>query len=214
MGVDFVFNTPNDKSRPGEMKMGWSEVGRLATAVRPRGVRGVRRMLDAKAPADRWSIASDAGDDASGVLADASIEELVTSLPRPRGLSTRRTSSFLRWRYGFDLLRYRAIAAGDDIAAGVAIFRLRRRGSAVEAALCDVLVPEGAPGTARDLERAVARASRADYVLRLDSRAISSTGFVRVPGQGPVLVTRTVNGAAAPLRPHDWELRLGDIELF
>ncbi len=28
-GVDFVFNTPNDQSRPGYLRMGWREVGRL-----------------------------------------------------------------------------------------------------------------------------------------------------------------------------------------
>src|SRR4029079_3500391 len=27
-GVDFVFNTPNDKSRPGYLKMGWHVLGR------------------------------------------------------------------------------------------------------------------------------------------------------------------------------------------
>jgi GNAT superfamily N-acetyltransferase len=214
MGVDFVFNTPNDKSRPGELKMGWSEVGRLATTVRPGGMRGVQRMLQARAPAERWSVATDAGDDASEVLADAPLEELVTSLPRPHGLFTRRTSSFLRWRYAFDLLRYRAVAARDDVAAGVAIFRVRRRGSAIEAALCDVLVPAGDADSARALERAVARVSRADYVLRLDTRAVSRTGFVRLPKQGPVLVTRTVNGSAAPVHLDAWQLRLGDIELF
>ena len=26
-GVDFVFNTPNDKSRPGYLKMGWEQLG-------------------------------------------------------------------------------------------------------------------------------------------------------------------------------------------
>ena len=30
MGVDAVFNTPNDKSRPGYLKMGWQIVGRAA----------------------------------------------------------------------------------------------------------------------------------------------------------------------------------------
>ena len=38
-GVDFVFNTPNDKSRPGYLKMGWREVGRLPASVRPSGLR-------------------------------------------------------------------------------------------------------------------------------------------------------------------------------
>ena len=34
----FVFNTPNDQSRPGYLKMGWQVVGRLPTAVRPTGL--------------------------------------------------------------------------------------------------------------------------------------------------------------------------------
>ncbi len=33
-GVDFVFNTPNDQSRPGYLKMGWQTVGELPVAVR------------------------------------------------------------------------------------------------------------------------------------------------------------------------------------
>ena len=36
--IDFVFNTPNDQSRPGYLKMGWQVVGRLPTAVRPTGL--------------------------------------------------------------------------------------------------------------------------------------------------------------------------------
>jgi len=32
-GVDFVFNTPNDRSRPGYLKMGWQVVGRVPGAA-------------------------------------------------------------------------------------------------------------------------------------------------------------------------------------
>ena len=32
-GVEFVFNTPNEQSRPGYLKMGWQVVGQLPTAV-------------------------------------------------------------------------------------------------------------------------------------------------------------------------------------
>ena len=39
-GVKFVFNTPNDQSRPGYLKMGWQAVGRArrvgTSAVAPR----------------------------------------------------------------------------------------------------------------------------------------------------------------------------------
>ena len=41
-GIDFVFNTPNDKSRPGYLKMGWQEVGKLPVAIRVAGPRAAR----------------------------------------------------------------------------------------------------------------------------------------------------------------------------
>ena len=43
-GIDFVFNTPNDKSRPGYLKMGWQEVGKLPVAIRVAGPGGAMRM--------------------------------------------------------------------------------------------------------------------------------------------------------------------------
>src|SRR5207247_2560043 len=42
--VGFVFNTPNEKSGPGYLKMGWHEVGRIPIAIRVRNPMGfVRR---------------------------------------------------------------------------------------------------------------------------------------------------------------------------
>src|SRR5262249_43359766 len=54
--VDFVFNTPNDKSRPGYLRMGWVDVGRVGTSVRVLGVGGARRMLHSRVPAERWPV--------------------------------------------------------------------------------------------------------------------------------------------------------------
>jgi GNAT superfamily N-acetyltransferase len=41
-GVHLVFNTPNDKSGPGYLRMGWEEVGQIGVLVRPRFGRAVR----------------------------------------------------------------------------------------------------------------------------------------------------------------------------
>jgi GNAT superfamily N-acetyltransferase len=212
-GVDFIFNTPNDKSRPGYLKMGWREVGRLPAAVRPSGPGGVARMLRSRVPADRWSQPTNAGDAAPDVLAGYAIERVLGWLTPPRGLRTRRTAEFLRWRYGFAPLAYRAIALDDDPANGVAVFRLRSRGTATEAALCDVIVPSGDEAGARALERAVARAGNADYVIRLGASSVS-TGYVRLPGQGPMLTWRGLFDGQQPPQLADWQLHLGDVELF
>jgi GNAT superfamily N-acetyltransferase len=213
-GVDFVFNTPNAQSLPGYLKMGWSQVGRLPATIRPAGVGALARMLRSRVPADRWSLPTTAGRPAPEVLADPRVEMLLNSLAAPSALRTRRSQEYLLWRYGFEPLAYRAIAAGADPAEGLAVFRVRKRGAATELTLCEVLVPRGAERAARGLQRAVARIPGVDYAIRLGGPAASASGYLRLPGQGPVLTWRAVaDDAAFPAR-REWDLALGDIELF
>jgi GNAT superfamily N-acetyltransferase len=210
--VAFIFNTPNDQSRPGYLKMGWQVVGRVPTAVRPTGWRGLTRIATARVPAERWTAPSDAGVPATEVLADdAALARLVESQPATGALRTRLSPAFLQWRYGTPLLSYRAVAAPGGVQDGVAFFRIRRRGAAREAALCDVIAPGADRGVVGELTRAVTRAADADYVIRLGGGLRPPGGLVRLPGQGPLLTWRAVTARRAP---DAWDLTLGDIELF
>ena len=113
--------------------------------------------------------------------------------------------------YGFAPLAYRAVVAPAGVAHGLAIFRLRRRGSAIEAALTEVLASDAR--TERWLLREVRRSSRADYVVRLGASGPHRDGYLPLPNQGPLLVWRAVTEVSmAPQR--DWRLSLGDVELF
>jgi GNAT superfamily N-acetyltransferase len=212
--VDFVFNTPNAQSRPGYLKMGWSELGRLPTAVRLASPASLTRVAHARVPAGRWSTESSAGRSASDVLSDPRLADLLASTEPNDRLRTNRTVEFMRWRYGFGRLAYRAMTLSDDLADGVALFRLRQRGAALECALCDVVVPAGGVASRRALVKAVVRTSGADYTIRLGRRVVDRLGFVRLPRQGPTLLWRplTENLDAADL--DRWDLVLGDIELF
>jgi GNAT superfamily N-acetyltransferase len=210
--IDFVFNTPNDQSRPGYLKMGWQVVGRLPTAVRPTGLRGIPRIATARVPADRWSAPSTAGDAAIDLLRDeSSVVQLLQSLPEPAALRTRWSPEYLRWRYGTPLLAYRAIAAPGGVQDGIAFFRIRGRGEAREAALCDLIAAGGEAGGEAALTRAVTRAADADYVIRLGGGLVAPGGLVRLPGQGPLLTWRALRSLVPP---DAWALSLGDIELF
>jgi hypothetical protein len=142
----------------------------------------------------------------------AEIDELLDSLPR-RGLRTHRTHSNLAWRYGFEPLGYRAVAvdAGRP-SRGLLIFRLRRRGPALEAAVCEELVPGGEARLTRRLVGAVLAATGADYAIRLGAHR-PRAGFVPLPRQGPTLLRRDLCGGA-PRDRASWRLGLGDIELF
>lgn len=214
MGVAFVFNTPNDQSRPGYLKMGWQVVGRLPVAVRAVGVRGAWRTLRARTPASLWSAPSPVGMAAGEAFADASgLERVLASVPRREGLVTDRSPAYLRWRYGFEPLRYRVMSP-RGIDEGFAVFRMRRRGAATEAAICDIVVPEGRPRRAALLAHRIARRSAGDYALALGPGTGRALGFVPLPRQGPILTRRDVGGRSATDDHTVWQLSLGDVELF
>ena len=208
-GVEFVFNTPNQNSRPGYLRLGWEVVGRLPVAVRPTSLRAGLRIIRARVPAEQWSEASTAGVPAADVLNERDlVTGLLASRPRATRLRTRLSLEHLAWRYGPSFLGYRALADADG--SGLAIFRVRRRGGAREAVLCDVLVPEDDHRLRRKMVRQVARAAGADYAIGMSPRA-GADGLVLLPRQGPILTWRGLTSASMPRR-REWQLTMGDIE--
>jgi hypothetical protein len=171
-------------------------------------------LATARRAASRWSIAIRVGERASDVLADHdALTRLLAVSGAAEGLSTAQSPEFLAWRYGYEPLRYRVMLHGSSPADGLVVFRLRRRGNAVEAVACDVLVPESDPAVATALLREVARRTEASYVVRIRRPLVLPGPFVRVPRVGPILTCRPLDGSVVPpLR--DWDLTLGDVELF
>jgi GNAT superfamily N-acetyltransferase len=217
--VDLVFNTPNGKSGPGYLKLGWREVGRVPVAVRAR--RPVRLLAAGRAgqrpaPAVR-------ADPAATVLEDTDrLERLLRREPSPRGLATPRDPTYLAWRYGAaPLLGYRAVTEerGGEL-TGVAIFRVRPRGALWESTLAEV-VAGGDAATARRLLRKVIRSAPVDHLtLHLPGtaplrRAATMTGFL----PSPAGVSLVVNPRREGIRPdptdlRSWSVSLGDLEVF
>lgn len=213
-GVAFVFNTPNDQSRPGYLKMGWQPVARLPVLFRPRTAGSLLAVARARVPAEKWSLPTEAGLPAVDALADRDgVADILDACRGSDGLQTRRSPDFMLWRYGFAPLAYRVMLAGDRLADGFVIFRLRRRGAAIEAAVCDVIVPDARPRTGARLLRKVLHDSGADYAVRIGGRHLTRTGSLRLPAQGPTLVWRAVTEQVMPRADH-WRLGLGDVELF
>jgi GNAT superfamily N-acetyltransferase len=194
-GVDAVFNTPNDQSRPGYLKMGWHQLGRPTLLVQPSSPVAMARMLRARVAAELWSEPVTYGEPAAAV-AD------VARAPESASWSTPRTPEYLRWRYGFEPLHYRAV----EVKGGHAVFRVRRRGPLREVAIVDWLSDRPDP-------RAVFRIVRAcgDYAVALGLRP--GHGFVPLPGQGPIVTWRPLANPIVPLLG-DLGFALGDIELF
>lgn len=221
--ADFVFNTPNDASRPGYLKLGWQDVGRVPVAVRPRRplrlLRGLQSAADPRArpgvmaePAGR---VLERGEEVARLLAQARADD--TRLHTPRDLP------YLRWRYGSaPLLDYAAVVEEEaDRLRGLAIFRVRPRKALWESTVSEVLVPFDDRGMIRRLLRRVAAAAPVDHLtLRAAGGRHAVTDAVRagcLPAPGGIRLV------VKPLRPglrpdatelRTWALSLGDLEVF
>jgi GNAT superfamily N-acetyltransferase len=222
--VDLIFNTPNERSGPGYLKLGWRPVGRVPVGVRVRrplrfaaglpSLRGVGDPGGKAAPPVDAPPAADALDRAGPLL------EEVT--PDPRRFTTPRNLDYLRWRYGEAPFDYRAVSVErGGRPAGLAVFRLRSRGSLWEASVTDVLVPPGDRGLARSLLRRVARSGTVDHLTcsfppGSDARlAAGGVGFLPAPWGPRLVVNPLVPGwDPDPTDMSSWGLSLGDVEIF
>jgi len=218
--ADLVFNTPNKKSLPGYLKLGWSVVGRVPVSIRVR--RPGAFLWSLRAPAPMRPRPGVGAPPAAEALADTDgVADLLRRIERPDDrLSTPRTIEYLRWRYGTaPLLDYRAVRLEGG--EGLAIFRVRPRRGMWETTVTELLVPAGDEFAGRRLLRSVAGAASVDHLTcsfprgSVASRAARRAGFVRAPG-GMTLVTNRLGGESAPdpTDPRSWALSLGDIEVF
>ncbi|MDO5499333.1 MAG: GNAT family N-acetyltransferase [Propionibacteriaceae bacterium] len=210
-GDRMVFNTPNDQSRPGYLKMGWSVVRHLPVGLLPAGPAGARRMLTSRVPAKLWSEPIRAGLPARELLADRTAAEQLLCHAPTKGFRTDRTPDYLAWRTSLEQLHYRVLpVSAADLAEGGIVFRVRRRGDALEAAVIEQLVPDWKTG-AKLLTRLL-KETGADYAIGLRTGPAAGLLPMPLPGFGPILTTRPLAGSPPAVR--DWTLTLGDIELF
>jgi GNAT superfamily N-acetyltransferase len=222
--ADLVFNTPNEKSLPGYLKMGWRIVGRIPVRVRVRRpmafVRGIRSVTSTEseqppgreAPTARQTFRD-----------ERAIGRLLTLRQDDARIATLQSVEYLRWRYAdAPLLGYRTVTDGEGgELLGVAWFRIHPRGHLREAAVADVLARGEDRRTVARLLRRVARSTGVDHLTCSFPRGTAAAdvmpraGFLPVPA-GPTLVVRAISDDVDP-DPFDlrsWALSLGDVEVF
>ncbi len=211
-GVDAVFNTPNDKSRPGYLKMGWHEVGKLTISMRPSSIRGVRELRGANAAADKWGEACSLGVAPAEALADDDhVSHALSTTSNDERMTTAWDPSTLRWRFGLGALNYRVFPLGDGVQDGFVVFRVRQRGSLRELDINEV-VASGRVRPARAITK-IARETEADLVLSTPSVAGLTQGLIPVRRLGPLLTWRPLALASVPAID-DLALSMSTVELF
>ena len=200
-GTGFVFNTPNDKSLPGYLKMGWVNAGQVPVGIQARSPLSIPRLVRSRVAAEKRSIKTPH----LGEPADSGLNN-IASVPAPSTpfLETEHSPETLRWRYAGGPISYRLLPLQKSN-AGV-IVRLRNRGSSRELVVAETI------GSCDRTElsnviRSAMKQTRADYCLTAASFPRSLT----IPRLGPTLALRTVN-YEPDASTFAWNP--GDIELF
>ena len=200
-GIDLVFNTPNELSKPGYLKMGWQEVGRIGAMVRP--------SLILLRP----------GPSSDSTTAEEYLREPIQVLDprhgdRPaRGARTPRSADYLQWRFASHPTARYYLAEADGAAA---ILRPNRRNGRSELVLADTF---GNPGKAIG---AAVRAKRSAYLATWfssgspEKAAAIRHGFVPIPGyRALTLVMRPLGELPLDLTMmRGWDLAVSDLELL
>lgn len=230
-GFDFIFNTPNQYSLPGYLKMGWVLVGRLPLRVR---VQKPMRLADAlvhRAPLGGATAVTAEADNRAvlGLLTEPPVGALIeeaaavseTDTTLSMGLHTAKTSTYLQWRYGQN--RWYQYVAGFDSrgnSAALAICRISRRGDLRELLVADVVtLPDSrSRRLASQIVGRLARETHADYVVAsgLKTEFTWPTGFLPVGRRGPNFTVRPLRPTPAidPTALSAWAATFGDLELF
>jgi hypothetical protein len=156
-------------------------------------------------------------------LLDERIDGLLADRERPPGIATARNRAYLRWRYAAaPLLDYRALTTGSaGHVDGLAVFRVRLRGSLVEATLAEAIVRPGDRRAASGLLRGVGASASVDHVAcsfppgSSPDTAAGGWGTVVAPG-GMTLVVNPLGHDMdpSPLDLRSWALTVGDLEVF
>jgi GNAT superfamily N-acetyltransferase len=222
-GVSFVYNTPNDKSMPGYLKMGWAPVTRVPLWTRPVRLSDVVRRAFTELPAQPPTLRTFAT--AAEVLQDRRLVAFLADVSTDdERYHTARTLQYLRWRYAnVPGMHYQARLdiAGD--AGALLIARGRLRGRFREITISELLVTPSLRGVqiARALISDLIRNADADYVAACaaggtpERSALARSGFLPIAGIGPHFTARALRSDGRdPSRWANWRCSIGDLELF
>ena len=219
LGDHFVFNTPNEQSKPGYLKMGWQEAGKLPIQVNIQRPLNIARNLLFNTVEDKDETEHKG---LAYFLDHPTIESLLKShVEKYQKIGTLLSAAYLRWRY-VDVPVASYVAVGDEQSGslnGLVIGRIKQTRIGKEFRITELLV-----GEAADTSILRAKVNEFRRINKIDYTTLSGAarGNTKAVGQGltaivgPIVTVRSLS--LTDLQPFDrfinWSPSLGDLELF
>ena len=216
--VDFIFNTPNSNSLPGNLKMGWKEYGKTGLKVRINNIANSLYYRAAKKEFDVDEI------DKVHYVKNLSKEYLHMFLSKlitdDQVLRKNISSDYFIWRY-LDVPTHKYGVFIDSQDRFLIFFRLNKKRKIRELRICDIIVKSL---DEKAIKKAIKLLMNQYYVdlatLTGDNdftfkSLANKVGFVSVGNRGLTMVLREVNTPIDKFLNRDyWGYTSGDIELF
>ncbi|HYC85668.1 MAG TPA: GNAT family N-acetyltransferase [Chryseosolibacter sp.] len=219
---DFVFNTPNKASKPGYIKMGWTEAGRLPVTLNvDRPVQMVARLagLTTTEPAPATNEA-----EMNRYLSHPGLENLLQANEQHYKdfMFTDHSTKTLAWRYrSVTVKQYFAAALEIGNAMPALVFyRIKPGRAGTELRVTDVFAEDAKwKRDIDDLIRTRVKMHHAHFVTFSDMNEwISRRKFFRINGLpiGPIVTVRNISGPYYEVLQNFafWRPSMGDLELF
>ncbi|GIV35632.1 MAG: hypothetical protein KatS3mg032_0011 [Cyclobacteriaceae bacterium] len=189
-GIHFIFNTPNAKSKPGYLKMGWYQAGRLPVHLKL--VIGPFSERAQKFVRPGWD----------------EVIELSKTMAAYPGLSTCYKPGFIDWRY-LNNPNIKYFLTGNE--EGIAIYRLKEHRWGREMRVTDLFLPPGKPG--KHLSALIMQTARIEHARLITLAGYNQLAWGCVVPAGPVVTIRLLN-CKEPITFRNWHPTLGDMEVF
>ncbi|MBF6640011.1 GNAT family N-acetyltransferase [Flavobacterium sp. J49] len=204
-GDCFIFNTPNEKSRPGYLKMGWQEVSAIPLALIPIPVYGFHYLFSKKQPL-------------TNTITPSRLEEICqlhnTVLSKKNSIFTPKSAAYLKWRFEDNPMQNYVVVSDEDWY--VAMYVKRHR-FFKELRVAEIINANPKEASA-SIRKCVIQFAFQNKCWLITSADKSLFGF-RIFGKfGPKLtfkpLTQDTTFSNNALQIDYWEYSLGDLELF
>ncbi|TKK65023.1 GNAT family N-acetyltransferase [Ilyomonas limi] len=214
-GVSFVFNTPNEQSKPGYIKMGWIEQGKMPLKIK-------LRLSDAWLPFTKNKtkkiIAPQNWNEAPLDRVSNSITDCITTVLTPE---------YIKWRYANNpLFNYNYFTDGEQF---IVITRLKSHAFADELRITDFILLNNKANvqyinkTVAALLRRFCSKHHIGFITLSGRQYLQYQpyfkwmGIVPVKAAGPIITLKNLNlngSFDSFLNTANWSYSLGDMELF
>ena len=219
---DFIFNTPNESSMPGYLKMGWTTAGKLGLRIRP-SIPVIFNLIGlSKSPHDERAL--ETYDAKKIVMYSEALKRLIdiNRMQRTSFLETEMSIEHLIWRYvSIPIHRYYCLHDLEDKQSFCLFFRPKQTKFGMEGRITDMLIDFDKFSVKEFINKVKNPFEKFDFMSIVGGNqkvnpVLNKLLFLPNLNIGPTVTTRNLNleNSQILLNFALWKPTLGDLELF